>query len=246
MTIISITICSQTSKIVFARQFTEINRKSLEEIIVEFSRMITLNKEVSCFESDKNRFLYNCSDQLYLVVITTLDSNIINDMEILKTSNRIIYDICGITRLDETSIVENAFEIALALDDLVTIGGYDGMSMLQLKNYLKMDSAEEKEFKKIQQQREKHAQEQLYIKMKEIEAMKKNKGYFNDSISNDTIHCGSDIIERKKSEIKPIEEDYKSTQNNTNSKVTSNLKPKTKGLTLGKKKENGKFLLFSY
>ena len=57
MTIISITICSQTSKIVFARQFTEINRKSLEEIIVEFSRMITLNKEVSCFESDKNRFL---------------------------------------------------------------------------------------------------------------------------------------------------------------------------------------------
>ena len=55
------------------------------------------------------------------------------------------------------------------------------MSMLQLKNYLKMDSAEEKEFKKIQQQREKHAQEQLYIKMKEIEAMKKNKGYFNDN-----------------------------------------------------------------
>lgn len=241
MTIISITICSQTSKIVFARQFTEINRKSLEEIIVEFSRMISLNKEVSCFESDKNRFLYNCSDQLYLVVITTLDSNIINDMEILKTSNRVIYDICGITRLDETSIVENAFEIALALDDLVTIGGYDGMSMLQLKNYLKMDSAEEKEFKKIQLQREKHAQEQLYIKMKEIEAMKKNKGYFNDSISNDTIHCGSDIIERKKSEIKPIEEDYKSTQNTT-SKVNSNLKPKTKGLTLGKKKENGKFL----
>ena len=193
MTILSIAVCNSSSKIIFARQFLEMSRKQLEEYIVLFSRRVTQEKEVTSFETEKNRFLYLFSEPLYLVVITTLDSNVIEDLEVLKLANRLIIDLCGVGKLVDKEIVMNAWDIALALDDMISFGSFEGINMNQVKNLLQMDSAEEKEFRKIQMQREKHANEQLHIQMREIENKKKSNTYFNDAISSEVIQCGSDV-----------------------------------------------------
>jgi hypothetical protein len=262
MTILSIAVCNSSSKIIFARQFLEMSRKQLEEYIVLFSRRVTQEKEVTSFETEKNRFLYYFSEPLYLVVITTLDSNVIEDLEVLKLANRLIIDLCGVGKLVDKEIVNNAWDIALALDDIISFGSFEGINMNQVKNLLQMDSAEEKEFRKIQMQREKHAKEQLHIHMREIENKRKNNTYFNDAISSEVIQCGSDVntssnnnskafsgviggtsssggvISSTKEEIETTTE--KSINSNQAKKVT-----KSKGLVLGKKKADvGKYKIY--
>lgn len=244
MAILSIAVCNNTSKIVFARQFTPMTRKELEEYIVLFSRTISQEKEVTTVETEKNRFIYYHSDPLYLVVITTKDSNVIEDMEVLKLANRLIIDLCGVGKLQESAIVEHAFDIALALDDMISFGTFEGVNMMQIKSLLLMDSAEEKEFKKIQQQREKHAREQLHIQMKEIENQRRNNTLFTDSVGSDrldTIRCGTDSlssvgISSVNSGI--ITDNCTTTKDDSKDDSKGKKVIKAKGLTLGKKKHD--------
>ena len=242
MTILSISVCTNTSKIIFARQFVEMTRKGLEELIVLFSRSVNLHKQVTSFETENNRFLYIYSDPLYLVVITTKDSNIIEDMEVLKLSNRLMIDICSVGKLIDTEVIKKAFEIALGLDEIVSFGTYEGLNLMQVKNLLKMDSAEEKEFRKIQLQREKHAKEQLDARMLELEEQRRKNVYFSDAIGSDTIQCGggNDFSSNRKSSSDNKNEISNFVQKETKEDVfdtRSTKKPgKSKGLTLGKKK----------
>lgn len=244
MAILSIAVCNKSSKIIFARQFTPMTRKELEEYIVLFSRTISQEKEVTTVETDKNRFIYYHSESLYLVVITTKDSNVIEDMEVLKLANRVIIDLCGVGKLQESAIIDHAFDIALALDDMVSFGTFEGVNMMQIKNLLLMDSAEEKEFKKIQQQREKHAREQLHIQMKEIENQRRNNTLFTDSVGSDrmdTIRCGTDSsssISQSSVNSGFIGSDVSITKEEPKDDSKGKKVVKAKGLTLGKKKHD--------
>ena len=253
MAIISITICNKTSKIIFARQFIEITRKALEEHIVLFSRNIDLVKDSTSIETDKGRYLYIRMENLYLVLITTKDSNIIEDMEVLKLAHRIISDLCG-NRFNEIYLIDNGFEIALAFDDLVNYGYREGINMMQIKQFLLMDSFEEKEFRKQQETKEKAAKKHFDIRMREIEAAKRDKNYFSDAIgSSETMQLGGrqdeDSSSRGGFSNSGISNSNSTNNTNNNSSninqyddSSSNVvtkKPKTtKGLSLGKKKHH--------
>ena len=59
-------------------------------------------------------------DQMYLVLLTTKNSNIIEDMEVLRILNRIIAEIC--VSLSVEAVKNNTFEILLAIDDVISAG----------------------------------------------------------------------------------------------------------------------------
>ena len=260
MTILSTFICNSSSKIILARQFTILSRKEIEEHSLIFNRSLNTDKDSTVIETDTNRYLYIHFEECYIVLITTKDSNIIEDMEVLKLTYRLISDIC-IGKISESSIVYNAFDIALGLDDIISLGMYDGVNMFQLKQYLTMDSAEEKEFKRLQKEREIAAAEQLKISMREIEKNRMlNKGVFgSDSVGSDTITLGasvssssilddnksSNIVNRTNSNNYSEgndDEDYNSKKNlkgsESKNKNKSKKGVKSKGLALGKKKDN--------
>lgn len=233
MAILSISICNKSSKIIFARQFVEMSRKQLEEHIVVFSRNVDIQKDSTYFENEKCRYLYIPIDSLFLILISTKDSNIIEDMEVIKLAYRLITDLCG-GRFNEGFLINNSFELALALDDVVSLGYREGVNLVQVKQFLGMDSLEEKEFRRQQEQREKHAKEQLHIQMKEIEKQKKNKTFLSDAIGSDSIKFGgTDQIETFKAPEREFESDFK---NNQEEAKVFPTKVKAKGLALGKKK----------
>ena len=258
MTIISIFICNSSSNIIFARQFAKISRKELEEHSLIFNRSINSDKDSTLIETDTNRYLYIHYEECYIVLVTTKDSNIIEDMEVLKLTYRLISDIC-FGKISEDNIIDNAFDIALGLDDIVSLGMYDGANMFQLKQYLIMDSAEEKEFKRLQKEKEQAAAEHLKISMMEIERNKRmnKKVFLSDAIGSDSITLGGnlnqsnlsdDIKVNQSNNSKKVllnelseEEDYnkdvKEIKSKNKNKNNAKKIGKSKGMLLGKKKE---------
>ena len=174
-------ICTKNAKIIFARQFVKMTRMELEEHVVHFTRNIETCKENSTFESEKARYIFIPIENLYLVLLTDKDSNLIEDIEITKLIYRLIQDICG--SICEESILENSFDIVMGIDDIVNMGYRDAVSIAQIKQFMLMDSLDEKEFRKIQEQKENIVKKQMQEKAKEFEKMRRDNKFMADSVS---------------------------------------------------------------
>lgn len=181
MVAISCLICTKNAKIIFARQFLKMSRMELEEHVVHFTRNIEACRESSTFESEKTRYVFIPIEHLYLVLLTDKDSNLIEDMEIIKIIYRLIQDIC--VSISESTIVENCFDLIMGIDDIVNLGYRDAVSVAQIKQFLLMDSQDEKEFRKIQEQKENIVKKQMQEKAKEFEKMRRENRFLADSIS---------------------------------------------------------------
>ena len=214
MAALSVVICNKNARIIFARQFFNISRMDLEEYIVQFSRGVDSCKEITHFESDKVRYIFIPIESLYLILITTKNSNIIEDTEILKLIYRLIQDLCG--QINSDSIVKNAFEIMLGIDDIVSLGYRNSVTLGQIKQYLQMESIEEQEFKRKKREQEEKVQRELAEKGREFDKQRREKKFNSDAISSSSFNFQEDnkIIEK---------------ENNSN---------ENKELTIGKKKEN--------
>ena len=182
MAALSVVICDKSAKIIFARQFFNISRMDLEEYIIQFSRGVDSCKEITHFESDKVRYIFIPIDTFYLILITTKNSNIIEDTEILKLIYRLIQVLCN--SINQESIVENAFEIMLGIDDIVSLGYRNSVNLGQIKQYLQMESAEEKEYKRKKEEQELAVQKALEEKGREFDRQRREKKFNSNAISS--------------------------------------------------------------
>ena len=223
-------------------------RMELEEHIVQFSRNIDSYKEITHFESDKVRFIFIPIDSYFLILITSKNSNIIEDTEILKLIYRLIQDLCQ-GQINYDSIIENSYEIMLGIDDIACLGYRNGINIIQIKQYLQMESLEEKEFKRKKLEQERRVQRELYEKSKEFDRLKREKKFMNDAISSSNFEFKEEPVMKtlKVSNKKSISND--DIEVNNESEIISKKevieekenknKKKSKGLKLSKKKNYG-------
>lgn len=248
MAALSVVVCNKNARIIFARQFFNITRMDLEEYIVQFSRGVDSCKEITHFESDKVRYIFIPIDSLYLILITTKNSNIIEDTEILKLIYRLIQDLCG--NVTSESIVENAFEIMLGVDDIVTLGYRNSVNLGQVKQYLQMESIEEKEFKRKKREQEMAVQKALAEKGREFDRQRREKKFNSNAISSASFAFKEENNEKENddsnenkalniSSKKPEEKKEKENVEENEEEEKKIVKPKKKGkggLKLTKKK----------
>ena len=219
----------------------------LEEYVVQFSRGVDSCKEITHFESDKVRYIFIPIESLYLILITTKNSNIIEDTEILKLIYRLIQDLCG--SINNESIIENAFEIMLGVDDIVSLGYRNSVNLGQIKQYLQMESIEEREFKRKKREQEMKVQKELAEKGREFDKQRREKKFNNDAISSSSFNFEE---EKKTSEKenssenkelvigkKKIEEENKNEEEIEEKEVVKEKKKTKGGLKLTKRKNFG-------
>ena len=256
MAALSIVVCNKNARIIFARQFFSITRMDLEEYIVQFSRGVDSCKEITHFESDKVRYIFIPVESLYLILITTKNSNIIEDTEILKLIYRLIQDLCG--TINSESIVDNAFEIMLGIDDIVSLGYRNSVNLGQIKQYLQMESIEEQEFKRKKREQEEKVKKELAEKGREFDKQRREKKFNSDAISSSSFNFQDDtnkdnekennssenkeFVIGKKKENKYEEEDIGEEEDENEKKEKEVVKEKKKskgGLKLTKRKNFG-------
>lgn len=71
--------------------------------------------------------------------------------------------------MDEKDIVENAFNLIFAFDEIVALGYRESVNLAQIKTFVEMDSHEEKIFQAVRETQEKEAKQKMREKAKELQ-----------------------------------------------------------------------------
>ncbi|KAK7194945.1 coatomer delta subunit-like protein [Novymonas esmeraldas] len=145
MTVISAGVVSKQGRIVLARQFTDISRVRIEGLLSAFPRLLesSVNRQVTFIDAGTVRYVYQPIEELFLVLVTTTKSNIVEDLATLHLMGRLILEHVpeGVT---EASLEARSFEVFFALDEVVVCGKRENSSVEQIRVYLEMDSYEER------------------------------------------------------------------------------------------------------
>lgn len=125
-----------------SRQFREMQRSRVEALLASFPKLADSGTQHTTVEQDNVRYVYQPLDELYMVLITNRQSNILQDIDSLHLFAQVVTSICR--SLDEREILENAFELMSAFDELVNLGYRENLTLSQIKTFLEMESHEER------------------------------------------------------------------------------------------------------
>ncbi|GAD95722.1 coatomer subunit delta [Paecilomyces variotii No. 5] len=171
MVVLAASICTRGGKAVLSRQFREIPRSRIEALLASFPKLADAGTQHTTVEQDNVRFVYQPLDELYIVLITNRQSNILQDIDSLHLFAQVTTSICR--SLDEREILRSAFELLSAFDELVTLGYRENLSLSQIKTFLEMESHEERIQEIIERNKELEASEERKRKAKQLEMQRK-------------------------------------------------------------------------
>lgn len=181
MVVLSASILSQNgTKPLMSRQFIEMPRLRIEGLLAAFPKLISSSKQQHTFvETDTVRYVYQpLENGLFLLLITTKSSNIVEDLGTLRLLAKVVPDVAG--GLNEAMINDHAFELIFSFDEVITTGGYkEDVALSDIRENLQMESHEEQVFLMIEKKKEDEARKAMEeksaeIKKRQMEALKEN------------------------------------------------------------------------
>lgn len=140
--VLAASICTRGGKAVVSRQFLDMQRSRVEALLASFPKLADTGTQHTTVEQDNVRFVYQPLDELYMVLITNRQSNILQDIDSLHLFAQVVMNTCK--TLDEREILRNAYELLSAFDELVTLGYRENLTISQIKTFLEMESHEER------------------------------------------------------------------------------------------------------
>ena len=166
-------VSKQNGKILISRQFVEMTRARIEGLLTAFSKLITKDKQHTFIETDSVRYVYQAlMDRLYCVLITTKTSNILEDLETLRLFVRVIgeytADSRGKSGTDEQAVLDNAFTLIFAFDEIVALGYRESVNLSQVRTFIEMDSHEERVYNAVRLTQERDAKQKMRERAKEL------------------------------------------------------------------------------
>lgn len=198
------------SQTLLSRQYVEVSRMQMDGLLSAFSKLVdvpgggksndssdtesgaspkSISPSVSVdhtyFETDAVRFVYHPMESgMYLVLVTTKGSNIIENLETLRLLSKMMQEIChahpassstqsSIT--NEDTVLANAFDIVFAFDEAISFGYREPVTSAQINQYVEMESHEERLHQMIQQSKENEAKETARRKQLELAEMRKKQ-----------------------------------------------------------------------
>jgi len=117
-------------------------RSRVEALLASFPKLVDAGNQHTTVEQDNVRYVYQPLDELYMVLITNRQSNILQDIDSLHLFAQVVSSICR--SLDEREILRNAFELLSAFDELVNLGYRENLTLPQIRTFLEMESHEER------------------------------------------------------------------------------------------------------
>ncbi|MES1922932.1 hypothetical protein MHBO_004463, partial [Bonamia ostreae] len=142
MALISAAIIDSNGKPILSRQFKDISSIKIGSILSIFPKLLGNGRNINYVEKDDIRYIYRPLDDLFLLLVTSLESNFLSDLDLLNVLSKSVLDICN--GQNEASIRQNCFEIIHAIDEAV-FQGYKQISKnsFDLMKAVNFDSKED-------------------------------------------------------------------------------------------------------
>lgn len=185
MVLIAAAVCTKAGKTLLSRQFVEMTKARIEGLLAAFPKLMSTGKQHTFVETDSVRYVYQPMEKLYMVLITTKASNILEDLETLRLFSRVISEYCR--NMEESEIAENGFNLIFAFDEIVALGYRESVTLSQIRTYVEMDSHEEKVYQAVRQTQEREAKNKMREKAKELQRARMEsykKGTYNNKGTN--------------------------------------------------------------
>jgi len=189
MVVLSVSICTRGGKALVSRQFVEMTRMRIEGLLAAFPKLVEHAKQHTFVDTDTVRYVYQpLENQMYLLLITTKSSNIVEDLGTLRLLAKVVPDIAN--GFLEASINDHAFDLIFAFDEVIAAGGYrEEATLSSIRTNLIMDSHEEKMHDMIEAQKQKVAEDKAREKAaqfqhQKVDALRNNLFNQNGSSSN--------------------------------------------------------------
>jgi hypothetical protein len=148
------------------------NRLRVEGLLAAFPKLVGHAKQHTYVETDSVRYVYQpLENNLFLLLITTKASNIVEDLGTVRLLAKVIPDVAG--GLQEHAINEHAFDLIFAFDEVLTAGGYkEEATLSSIRTNLLMDSHEEKIHLALKQSKEDAARATMQKQAKTLQEKK--------------------------------------------------------------------------
>ncbi|KAJ6246696.1 coatomer subunit delta [Anaeramoeba flamelloides] len=266
MVILSVAISTKKGNVIFSRQYISIRGSKIEGLLSAFPKLIQGERQHTYVETDNIRYVYQPIEKLYLLILTTKSSNILEDLETLRLLSRLVPEYCS--QLTEQGIQESGFELIFAFDEVIANGYKENVSKNQIETYIKMESSNEERYKQKEEEKRRQAVLWREQQIQKIEQEKEDRmkmgntgGTFRggfgseDMFGNQTSHSGNSGMgsnfsnqNSSYSNEKHFPSNYEEKTNqpqsgySNESKKTERAKPKVKkggpkkGLVLGSRK----------
>ncbi|KAL7287627.1 hypothetical protein TKK_0018272 [Trichogramma kaykai] len=192
MVLIAAAVCTKGGKTIISRQFVEMTKARIEGLLAAFPKLMSSGKQHTFVETESVRYVYQIMEKLYMLLITTKASNILEDLETLRLFARVIPEYCK--TIDELEVADNAFNLIFAFDEIVALGYRESVNLAQIRTFVEMDSHEERVYQAVRFTQEKEAKNKMREKAKELQRIRleaNKKGGMGKNVSSFSSGYGS-------------------------------------------------------
>ncbi|KAI8928048.1 hypothetical protein BC831DRAFT_450206 [Entophlyctis helioformis] len=172
MVVLAASICTKAGKAVLSRQFVEMSRSRIEGLIASFPKLIGASDQHTYVETDSVRYVYQPLESLFMVLVTTKNSNILQDIDTLHLFARVVSEYCRSN--DEREIAKQAFDLLLVFDEIIALGYRENVNLGQIRTISAMESHDERVQAEIERTKEKEAKEELKRKAKMLDQQRRD------------------------------------------------------------------------
>ncbi|KAF8978227.1 Coatomer subunit delta [Entomortierella lignicola] len=171
--VLAISVCTKSGKALISRQFREMTRARIEGLIASFPKLTSSGQQHTTIETEHVRYVYQPLDELFVVLITNKQSNILQDIDTLQLVSRVVSSVCRPT--DAREIDRNAFELLSSFDEIISLGYRENVNLAQVGSISEMESHEEKIQEMIEKNKEREAKEELKRRAKILDLQRKEQ-----------------------------------------------------------------------
>ncbi|QEL63440.1 hypothetical protein CJJ09_005642 [Candidozyma auris] len=142
MVVLAACICTHGGKALLARSFRQVDKDRITALLANFPGLLSkAGSQSTTVEDESVRYVYQPLEEFYVVVLTNKQSNILQDIDTLHLFVSVVSNI--VRSVDEREVLDNAFEILSAFDEIAPMGYKEKLTLSQVQTYLEMDSHEE-------------------------------------------------------------------------------------------------------
>lgn len=233
--ILAASVCTRSGKVILSRQFEAMGADKIQELFANFGKLVSDEAQHTVVEADDVRYVYEPLEDLFVVLISDLNSNILQDIGTLRLASQCVAAKLHSGLTGEKDVSDNAFEIIAAFDEIINSGYSENLTLSQVETFLEMESHEEKIQEIIERNKELEAADMRKQKARELEQQRKAAKRGMPSGFNPAFGDGGASPFQSAPSYTPPQQ----VQSSAPSTYSSFKKaaPKGKGLQLGKKKE---------